>query len=167
MESIGYKQTATDLYSGRFERRAFFQKRLRIEHDSAPDHADRGFVKDAGRDDMQNIALPIEGNRVSCIVAALIARDTIESVGEDIDDLAFSFVTPLEPDDGDILFHERAGGLPPQRVDFKSELLLLSAEVLVQRLGNDVLADGADNLFSNLTIFEEKQRGDASNIESG
>jgi hypothetical protein len=46
---------------------------------------------------MQNIALPIEGNRVSCIVTALIARDTVESISEDIDDLCLSFVAPLKP----------------------------------------------------------------------
>src|SRR5262245_58651009 len=41
------------------------------------------------------------------------------------------------------------------------------AEMFVERFRDDVFTDGADNLFPDLTIFEEKQRGDASNIETG
>src|SRR6186713_309528 len=43
----------------------------------------------------------------------------------------------------------------------------LSAQVLVQRLRNNVLANSADNLLPDLPILEEKQRGDASNVEAG
>jgi hypothetical protein len=36
------------------------------------------------------------------VVAALKAHDDVRVVGEEIDDLALAFVTPLRPDDNDI-----------------------------------------------------------------
>src|SRR5581483_2397892 len=51
------------------------------------------------RQEMENKGLVANLNRMPVIVAALIAHDDIEPLGEQIDDLAFSFIAPLGADD--------------------------------------------------------------------
>jgi len=52
-------------------------------------------VKYPGGDDVQNVALPGEVYGMSGIVAALIPRDTIESLREDINEFSLAFIAPL------------------------------------------------------------------------
>ena len=49
---------------------------------------------------------------------------------------------------------ERAGKLPPEKDEFKNDSCV-SDEMLIERLGDHVLTDSADDLLSHLTIFEE------------
>src|SRR5687767_9901598 len=42
---------------------------------------------------------------VSCVMSALVARNAVVSFGEDIDNLAFSFIAPLKANDCNILLH--------------------------------------------------------------
>jgi hypothetical protein len=137
-------------------------------------------VKDSGRDNVENVFAAAESYGMTRVVSSLVTGDTIEFIREDVDDFSFSFIAPLQADNGEILLHdsrlsggtsasprsmgEQADGLPPKSDGFKVTPAL-SAEVLVQCLGDDVFSDGADNLFPDLTVFEEKQRGDASNIK--
>jgi hypothetical protein len=44
-------------------------------------------------------------NRVTGIMAALIAGDAVKVLGEDVDDLAFSLIAPLKADDGEVRLH--------------------------------------------------------------
>ncbi len=44
-------------------------------------------------------------HRMAGIMPALISRDAIEALGQDIDDLALSFVAPLNSYDREILCH--------------------------------------------------------------
>ena len=46
-----------------------------------------------------------EADRVARIVAALIARNTIEASRKDIDNLTFSFIAPLDSNNGEIFCH--------------------------------------------------------------
>ena len=54
---------------------------------------------------MQHVAAISDADGMSGIVAALITRDAVEAFRKNVDDLAFSFVAPLNAYDCDILFH--------------------------------------------------------------
>jgi hypothetical protein len=54
---------------------------------------------------MQNVPDISDIDRVAGVVTTLISRDTVESPGKDVDDLTFSFVSPLNTDDGEVLLH--------------------------------------------------------------
>ena len=47
---------------------------------------------------MENVFLPTDHNRVSSIVPPLAANDDVGLIREKIDNLSFSFVTPLGTD---------------------------------------------------------------------
>ena len=50
---------------------------------------------------MQHKLFVADLNRVPGVVSALIANNNVEMLGEEIDDLAFAFITPLGADDND------------------------------------------------------------------
>ena len=54
---------------------------------------------------MQNMAPIADADGVPGIVAALIPRDAVEVLGQDVDNLALAFVAPLDAYDCEILFH--------------------------------------------------------------
>ena len=54
---------------------------------------------------MEDMPAVAEADGVSRIVPALITSDAVEAGGEDIDNLAFSFIAPLDTDDCESLFH--------------------------------------------------------------
>ena len=58
---------------------------------------------------MEDESLITDANRVACIVAPLISGHDVESIGDDVDDLAFALVAPLGSHDRKIflLFHGR------------------------------------------------------------
>jgi hypothetical protein len=47
---------------------------------------------------VENVFLPTDHNRVSSIVTSLAANDNVGLIREKIDNLSFSFVTPLRTD---------------------------------------------------------------------
>jgi hypothetical protein len=63
-------------------------------------------MKDAGRDDVQNVTAGAEGDGMACIVSALVAGDAVEAVGKDIDNLTLALITPLKTDNGDVFLHD-------------------------------------------------------------
>ena len=54
---------------------------------------------------MQNVPAIAETYRVSGIVSALVSGDAVEFFRKNIDNLAFTFVAPLDAYDCDIAFH--------------------------------------------------------------
>lgn len=54
---------------------------------------------------MQDMPAITDIDRVAGVMTALIPGDTIETLGQDIDDFTLSFVAPLNADDGEIPFH--------------------------------------------------------------
>src|SRR6266849_1693786 len=79
----------------------FFKKGLRIDHHAVAQHAGLAHVNDAGRQQMQHEGLIADLDRMSGIVAALIADHDVETLGEQIDNLALAFIAPLGPDNRD------------------------------------------------------------------
>jgi hypothetical protein len=55
---------------------------------------------------VQNVTAPPYGNCVPGIVSALKASNTIVPIGKNVDDFAFSFITPLKTDNNDIFLHD-------------------------------------------------------------
>jgi len=51
---------------------------------------------------MKDGFLAVDDERMTGVVTALVADDNVRVAGEQIDDLAFAFVTPLGADDCDI-----------------------------------------------------------------
>jgi hypothetical protein len=105
MASVGYEQSSLGVYANGLEPFQFLKKGDWIQDDATTDDACDPFMKYTGRDDVQNMTSTAKVYGVSGIVSALISRDTVKSISEDVDDLSFSLVAPLKPDDSDILFH--------------------------------------------------------------
>jgi hypothetical protein len=62
-------------------------------------------VQDAGRDQRQYGLRALDDEGVAGVVAALETGDRSDALGEQVDDLALAFVTPLGADDDEILRH--------------------------------------------------------------
>src|SRR5690606_5012844 len=62
-------------------------------------------AQDAGRDQVQHGLLAIDHQGVTGVVAALVTHDGGSLVGQQIDDLALTLITPLGAQDYDILTH--------------------------------------------------------------
>jgi hypothetical protein len=73
-----------------------------VKHYSIADEACLPVVEYPGGNEMKDILLVIDNQRVSGIVAALKTYHTISLFGKQVDDFPFSFVSPLGPNDNDI-----------------------------------------------------------------
>jgi hypothetical protein len=62
-------------------------------------------MKYAGGYQVKNVLQRPEVDRMAGIVTALIPRNTIETGGQNINDLAFAFITPLNSNNGEIFCH--------------------------------------------------------------
>jgi len=67
----------------------------RIHHHTVPDHTSLAAAQYPGGNKMQHILLAPDQDRVPGVVAAGAADHDISFLGEDVDDLAFAFITPL------------------------------------------------------------------------
>ena len=100
------RRPAAKLCSVSFESVAFHEKRLRVENNPSADNARDTLMEDSGGNDVQDILTTAERDGVAGVVSALITGDTIESIGKDVDNLSFSFISPLETDNRNILLHD-------------------------------------------------------------
>ena len=105
--AVGDEQSTFDDDACCFQSVQFLDEGQWVENNATADNADDAVVENAGRDDVQDVALAAKVDGVSCVVSALVTCDAVKSFGQDIDDFSFTFITPLEADDGDILFHNR------------------------------------------------------------
>jgi hypothetical protein len=60
-------------------------------------------MDDAGGNQPQREVLVGELHRVAGVMAALVARHHVECFAEQVDDLPFALVSPLRPDDRNVL----------------------------------------------------------------
>ncbi len=70
-----------------------------IEDDAVADQTDFAFVQDAGGNQMQRGFLAVHDNGMAGVVAALKADHVIDLPRQQINDLPFSLVAPLDADD--------------------------------------------------------------------
>src|SRR5262249_11930816 len=80
----------------------FFDQCSWIHHNTVTDHAGGPSVQNTGWDEMENVGPPFIDDRVPGIGPALIADDDVGIFGQDIDNLAFAFITPLDANDDEI-----------------------------------------------------------------
>ena len=71
----------------------------RVDHDSAGDDALHAWGEDAAGNERQFVGLTIADDGMAGIAAPLIADDDVVLFGQDVDELAFGFVAPLQTDD--------------------------------------------------------------------
>jgi len=76
----------------------FLQEGEGIEHNPIPDYAAAALTQHSAWDELKNELLALDRDRVSRIMAARIARYDVEALGENVNDLAFTFVAPLRAD---------------------------------------------------------------------
>lgn len=67
-----------------------------VEHDARADDVDLAVLEDAGGDRAENEFLSVELKGVSGVGTALETGDYVVAGSQDIDNLAFAFVTPVE-----------------------------------------------------------------------
>ncbi len=72
--------------------------------DAVADDGLHARAKNAAGDQLQDVLLLADEDGVAGVVAALIARDDVEALGEEVDDLALAFVAPLGAENDDV-FH--------------------------------------------------------------
>src|SRR5437773_9055090 len=116
-------------------------------------------MKYSRRNQMQDVAASAEADCVAGIVAALEARHAIELFRQDIDNFALTLVAPLQAHYCYILFHITSVGHTVRIFRYRIGSLLttgrsprplegrFSAQMLVDRLGDHILTDGADDLL--------------------
>ncbi len=91
----------------------FAEQRRRVEHDAVADDVHLARPKHADGKQMGGIFLAADADGVSGVGAAAVADDHIGPLGQQIDDLSLSLVTPLQPDDARILLlRGNHGSLP-------------------------------------------------------
>jgi hypothetical protein len=86
-------------------RSASTKKGLRIDDHAVAEHARLTAMDDARRQQVQHERVVADLHRVPGVVPALITRDDVEPLREQIDDLAFTFIAPLGADDCDYVSH--------------------------------------------------------------
>ena len=74
-------------------------ERGRVHDDAVADHGRDVRVEHAGRDEVELEDLLAEHDRVAGVVAALVADDGRDVLGQEVGRLTFAFVAPLEADD--------------------------------------------------------------------
>ena len=88
------------------EHRGFLEQRLRRQHDAIADEALHAVAQDARGNQRQNGLAAADHQRVAGVVTALKARHRHRAFGQQVDDLALAFVTPLHADDDDEAAHQ-------------------------------------------------------------
>ena len=89
------EKIAVDMHAQLSEAIDLLDQTDRIDHHAVADHADFAFAQDPRRNQVQHIFLLADENGVTSIVSSLGAHDDVRIVGEDINDLAFTFIAPL------------------------------------------------------------------------
>ena len=81
------------------------QQGLRRQHDAIADQAQHAFAQHARGNQVQYRGLAVDDQGMAGIVATLKAHHGLGAVGQQIDDLALAFITPLGTDYDYILCH--------------------------------------------------------------
>jgi len=97
------EKAARDLYARLFECVGLLDQREGIEDDAVSDDAVHVRVEDARRNQMEDELMGADPDGVPGVVAALVAGDDLEVVGDDVDDLALAFIAPVDAHDCEIL----------------------------------------------------------------
>ena len=99
MSAVADEQVAIYIHAGGAQRVHFLDEGEGIEHNSVADDTTATLAQHAAGDELKDELFALDGDGVPGIVAAGITRHQVEALGEDVDNFAFAFVTPLRADD--------------------------------------------------------------------
>jgi len=124
MGTVAQEQILPDLNSHFSQTFDLSDKRYGIDDDTVTDHTDFSAPKDARRNEMKNVCLAAMNNGVTGVIATLTAHNDVSLCRQDIDDLAFSLVSPLSANQ-DRVRHVLADGKSlkravQRRLDFRN-----------------------------------------------
>src|SRR5882724_227151 len=74
-----------------------FEERFGVEHDTVADEAHDTGAKDADGEEVGRILFAVDFDGMAGIGAATVTNDHFGMFREEIDDLAFTFISPLKP----------------------------------------------------------------------
>ena len=94
---------------------------------------------------MQYVPAISEADGMSCVVSALITRDAVKFARENVDNLTFALVAPLDAYNCEIAFH---------------------LEMFVESFGDNTLVDCSNDLLLHLTIFDDEKSGNAADVKT-
>src|SRR3954452_22174889 len=100
--TIADSQLAFNVDSGLFQPRNFLKKRGRVDDHPISDDGHHVGSQDSTGDQFQDEFLSSDEHRVACVVAPLVASYRVKLLREQVDDLAFAFVSPLRPQNNQI-----------------------------------------------------------------
>jgi hypothetical protein len=96
LTAVGYEEPVREMNPEGGNGIGFFKECDGIQDDAATNDARHAVVKYAARHQVQYMPSLAKRDRMAGIVAALVAGDAVEFPGEDVDDFAFAFISPLE-----------------------------------------------------------------------
>ena len=102
MRALADEQPAADVVSEPAQLVDLGKERLRIDDHSVADGAGDVRVENAGRQQAKNDLRFVHIHGVAGVMPALIARDDGEMRRQQIDDLAFAFISPLRAEYSDV-----------------------------------------------------------------
>ncbi len=96
---VARDQEASGVDPSAFERLELLEQDSGIDHHPGADYRRAVPVENSGRHEMQGVLLVVDHDRVSGVVAALVADDEVGLTGQQVGDLALALVAPLEADE--------------------------------------------------------------------
>jgi hypothetical protein len=80
----------------------FLNQHTGVDYHSVADQASLSLVEDSGGNEVKDVLLVIYNKRVTGIVSSLETHHAVSLLGEQVDNLSFSFISPLGAYDNDI-----------------------------------------------------------------
>ena len=102
MGAVADEEIARHLDAQALERIDLFQQGLRIQHQAVSDDPLLAGANDPAWNQCEDKALFADIDSVAGVVAALGTCDDVEAIGDEVDDLAFSLVSPLRTQNDNI-----------------------------------------------------------------
>ena len=77
----------------------FLEQGGRVDHHPVPDNTLLAFVQNSRGDQVQDELFRADHDRMARVMAALVARNNVRPLRQQVNDLSFSFIAPLGADD--------------------------------------------------------------------
>src|SRR6266550_6284576 len=85
---------------------SLFKKCFRVNDHAVAEHARLALVHNTGRQQVKHERPLTDLHRMPGVVSTLITSDDLKSLGKEINDLPFAFITPLGSDHRDDFWHD-------------------------------------------------------------
>jgi hypothetical protein len=93
------EQVVVELEPAFFQAYHFFDQGRRVYDDPVSDNALFALMQNSGGNQVQDKLILPDHHSVARVMATLVARNNIRSLGQQVNDLSFPFITPLGTDD--------------------------------------------------------------------